>query len=63
MRSRRRCEEPRLPQGEGIFEQIVVSVATDFFSGIIEGVVLPKIKRLFGEEDTDCDCSPPTRAP
>ena len=65
MKIRHRHEDPRFPRrGEGIFSLILLSVVTDFLGGIVAEVVIPKVKRLFGEEDyVGCDCAPPKRAP
>lgn len=62
MKIKQRCEDPIFPRGGGIFSMIFVSVVTDLCSGIIGGVIIPKICRYFGEDDCD-RCEPPIKGP
>lgn len=50
-------DEPQPPpESTGIGSQILVAVIVELIGGIIREVVIPKIKRYFGEEDKDEKC-------
>lgn len=51
------------PFGESIVTTVIASAISDFISGIINEIVVPKIKRLCGEKDVEVcsgegDCLP-----
>ncbi len=46
-------KDPKEPQGESIVTQIIVSSISDFISGVISEIIIPKFKRLCGEKDDD----------